>query len=161
MVTHTTDTTTTTTDAPKLPPVWFKHLFWRGHRSLYHLLGDRVPVDAGEQTRLGRHARDDTRSSVRRTAQRHPGLHRRRRIAGRAGVNGWDEGLPAWWLNLEANPDAVIRLKGEPLRPARARRVEGDERDRLWRRWADIDEGLDAYAASRSAETPVVAFEPR
>jgi F420H(2)-dependent quinone reductase len=42
MVTHTTDTTTTTTDAPKLPPVWFKHLFWRGHRSLYHLLGDRV-----------------------------------------------------------------------------------------------------------------------
>ena len=67
-------------------------------------------------------------------------------------MNGWDEGLPAWWHNLEARPDAVIRLKGQPLRRARVRVAEGVERDRLWRRWADIDEGLDAYAASRSAE---------
>jgi len=37
--------------------------------------------------------------------------------------------------------------------------VEGDERDRLWRRWAEIDEGLDAYAASRSADTLVAVFE--
>ena len=74
-------------------------------------------------------------------------------------MNGWDEGQPAWWLNLEAHPDAVIRLKGQPEHPVRARRVEGDERDRLWRRWAEIDEGLDAYAASRSADTPVVVFE--
>ena len=75
-------------------------------------------------------------------------------------MNGWDEGLPAWWLNVEAHPDVVIRLKGEPERPVRARRAEGDERDRLWRRWAEIDEGLDAYAASREADTPVVVFEP-
>ena len=61
---------------------------------------------------------------------------------------------------LEANPDAVVRLKGESQRPVRARRVEGDERERLWRRWADIDEGLDAYAASRSADTQLVVFEP-
>jgi len=74
-------------------------------------------------------------------------------------MNGWDEGQPAWWLNLEANPDAVVRLKGEGKRPVRARRVDGDERERLWRRWAEIDEGLDAYAASRSADTPVVVFE--
>ena len=24
-------------------------------------------------------------------------------------MNGWDEGRPAWWLNLEAHPEAVIR----------------------------------------------------
>ena len=75
-------------------------------------------------------------------------------------MNGWDEGQPAWWLNLEANPSAVMRLKGEEQRPVRARRAEGDERERLWRRWAAIDEGLDAYAASRTADTPVVVFEP-
>ncbi len=75
-------------------------------------------------------------------------------------MNGWDEGQPEWWLNLEANPDARIRLKGQPEPPVRARRAEGDERDRLWCRWAAIDEGLDAYAASRSADTPVVVFEP-
>ena len=43
----------------------------------------------------------------------------------------------------------------------RARRVEGDERDRLWRLWAEIDKGLDAYAVSRSADTPVIVFEQR
>jgi hypothetical protein len=43
----------------------------------------------------------------------------------------------------------------------RARAVQGDERDRLWRRWAEIDDGLDAYAASRVADTPVVVFERR
>ena len=66
-------------------------------------------------------------------------------------MNGWDEGQPAWWLNLEANPSAVIRLKGEEQRPVRARRAEGDERERLWRRWAEIDKDLDAYAAMRDA----------
>jgi hypothetical protein len=76
-------------------------------------------------------------------------------------MNGWDEGQPAWWLNLEAHPDAVIRIKGRPERRVRARRADGDERDRLWQRWAEIDEGLDAYANSRTADTPVVVFEPR
>jgi hypothetical protein len=76
-------------------------------------------------------------------------------------MNRWDEGLPAWWLNLDAHPDAVIRLKGQSERPVRARRVEGEERDRLWRLWAEVDERLDALADSRSADTPVVVFEPR
>ena len=53
----------------------------------------------------------------------------------------------------------LIRLKGEPERPVRARRAEGDERERLWRRWAEVDEDLDAYAASRTADTPVVVFD--
>ena len=76
-------------------------------------------------------------------------------------MNGWDDGHPAWWLNLEANPEAVIKVKGGPERQVRARRVVGPERDRLWQMWAAVDEGLDAYAAGRSVETPVVVFEPR
>ena len=159
MVTQTTGTTTTT-EAPKLPPAWFKHLFWRGHRSLYGLLGDRVLWTP--ENKRGRGAMHMT------TVGRKSG-ERRSVILGYIdddgspvvlAMNGWDEGLPAWWLNLEANPDAVIRTKGQPLRRVRARRVEGDERERLWRRWATIDDGLDAYAASRSADTPVVVFEP-
>jgi len=76
-------------------------------------------------------------------------------------MNGWDEGHPAWWLNLEANPDATVRLAHQPSRPVRARAAIGDERTRLWGRWADIDAGLDAYAARRSVTTPVVVLEPR
>jgi F420H(2)-dependent quinone reductase len=75
-------------------------------------------------------------------------------------MNGWDEGHPAWWHNLEAHPDAVIRLAHQDPRPVRAHAATGEERDRLWQRWAAIDVGLDAYAARRTVETPVVVFEP-
>ena len=151
---------TPTTEPPKLPPAWFKHLFWRVHRFLYRLLGPRVLWTPASKRRWG--AMHLT------TVGRRSG-DRRGVILGYIedgsmpvvlAMNGWDEGLPAWWLNLEAHPDAVIRLKGEPERPVRARSVDGAERDRLWRRWAEVDDGVDAYAASRSADTPVVIFEP-
>ena len=75
-------------------------------------------------------------------------------------MNGWDEGHPAWWLNLEATPDATVRLAGLPPRQVRARAAVGEERDRLWQRWVAVNSDLDAYAALRSTETPVVVFEP-
>ena len=34
-------------------------------------------------------------------------------------INGWDEGHPSWWLNLEARPDAVVRLAGQHAPGAR------------------------------------------
>ena len=40
-------------------------------------------------------------------------------------MNGWIEGHPAWWLNLEAQPEAVVRLDGEEPRPVRARTAVG------------------------------------
>ena len=43
---------------------------------------------------------------------------------------------------------------------ASPRAAHGEERDRLWERWRQIDKGLDSYAARRSMETAVVIFEP-
>ena len=76
------------------------------------------------------------------------------------GEAGWDEGHPAWWLNLEAHPDAVIKLSGEEPRPVRARAAAGEERERLWQQWRDVNPELDGYAARRTTETPVVVLEP-
>jgi hypothetical protein len=76
-------------------------------------------------------------------------------------MNGWDEGHPAWWLNLEAHPDAVVRLADEKPRLVRARAAAGEEHDRLWHRWVALDPKLDAFAGRRSTETPVVVLEPR
>lgn len=76
-------------------------------------------------------------------------------------MNGWDEGHPAWWLNLEAHPDATVRLDRQAVRPIRARCAVGEERERLWQRWSDINPQLDAYASRRSIETPVIVLEPR
>ena len=150
---------TKTADAPPLPPAWFKHLFWRVHRLAYRVLGSRVLWTPA--TKRGWGAMHLT--TVGRKSGEARGVILGYIEDGSSPVvlamNGWDEGEPAWWLNLDANPDAVVRLKGERERPVRARRVEGDERERLWRRWAEVDEGLDAYAASRAADTPVVVFE--
>src|SRR6516162_11693104 len=66
---------------------------------------------------------------------------------------------PAWWLNLQAHPDATAQTR-DGARRVRARRAQGDERERLWARWAEIDKNLDAYAARRPTETAVVVLEP-
>jgi F420H(2)-dependent quinone reductase len=75
-------------------------------------------------------------------------------------MNGWADGEPAWWLNLQAHPDASVVLVDGP-RPVRARAAKGDERSRLWGSWREIDAKLDAYAALRSSETAVVILESR
>ena len=74
-------------------------------------------------------------------------------------MNGWADGEPAWWLNLQAHPDASVDLVDGPRR-VRARAATGDERSRLWARWREVDTKLDAYAALRSSETAVVILEP-
>ena len=75
-------------------------------------------------------------------------------------MNGWGVGEPAWWLNLQAHPDAVVELK-TGRREVRARAAVGEERQRLWQRWREIDRNLDGYAARRPTETAVVVLEPR
>lgn len=149
------------TEPPKLPPAWFKHLFWRCHRLLYRLVGERVLWTPEAKRGWG---------AMHLTATGRTSGQQRGVILGyieddsapvALAMNGWDDGLPAWWLNLAAHPDAVIHLKGQPERAVRARRLEGEDRDRLWRRWSEVDEGLDALAASRSFDTPVVTFEPQ
>lgn len=149
------------TKPPKLPPAWFKHLFWRAHRFGYRLLGERVLWTPASKRGWGAMHLVTTGRQSGRPRSVILGYIEDGSVPVVLAMNGWDEGLPAWWLNLEAHPDAVVRLKGGPERSVRARQVEGDERDRLWRRWAELDQGLDGYAGSRAAATPVVAFEPR
>jgi len=74
-------------------------------------------------------------------------------------MNGWGAAEPAWWLNLQAHPEAVVELAGGVRRPVLGRRAAGPERERLWQRWRELDRNLDSYAARRSQETAVVALE--
>jgi len=145
----------------KLPPAWFMHAFWRVHRVLNRLTGGRLLwKDGGKRgwgamrlTTVGRKS-GRARSVIIGYLQNGPDV-----IA--MAMNGWDEGDPAWWLNLEAHPDAVVQLPHQSPRPVHARRAEGAEHDRLWKRWAEVDVGLDSYAALRTNDTPIVVFEPR
>ena len=144
---------------PRVPPQWFVHTAWRVHRVLHRLSGGRFLWTPSNKRGWGAL----TLTTVgRRTGQQ------RRVIIGYVedgpdlvalAMNGWEDGHPAWWLNLEAHPDAVVRLAGQEPREVRARLAAGDERDRLWQRWAAINPQLDAYAGRRSTETPVVVLE--
>jgi deazaflavin-dependent oxidoreductase (nitroreductase family) len=74
-------------------------------------------------------------------------------------MNGWGEAEPAWWLNLQAHPEASVEL-AEGSRAVRARAAAGDERSRLWARWREVGTDVDAYATRRPTETAVVILEP-
>jgi deazaflavin-dependent oxidoreductase (nitroreductase family) len=76
-------------------------------------------------------------------------------------MNGWGAPEPAWWLNLQAEPRATVELKGGIRHDVLGRAAAGEERDRLWQRWCEIDKNLDSYAARRPHETAVVVLEPR
>ena len=76
-------------------------------------------------------------------------------------MNGWGAAEPAWWLNLQATPHALVELAGGIRREVLGRVAVGDERERLWRHWRELDKNLDDYAARRPQETAVVVFEPR
>ena len=149
------------TRSPKLPPPWFVHTFWRAHRGLYRLSGGRflwTPASkrgwgALHLTTIGRRSGRE-RSVILGYIEDGPNLVT-------LAMNGGDEGHPAWWLNLEAHPDAVVRLAHQDPRPVRARAATGEELDRLWQRWASLDPDLDVNAAHRSTRTVVVVLEPR
>jgi F420H(2)-dependent quinone reductase len=150
----------TETEPPKLPPAWFKHAFWRVHRALCRVSGGRflwTPASkrgwgAARLTTIGRRSAKE-RSVIVGYLDDGPNL-----VV--LAMNEWDEGHPAWWLNLQSHPEAVVRTKGRAPRSVRAVEATGAERDRLWQRWAAVDEGLDGYASLRSVSTPVVVLEP-
>ena len=76
-------------------------------------------------------------------------------------MNGWGAPETAWWLNLQANSETTVQLHDRTL-AIRGRVATSDERPRLWELWRRYDgEGLDAWAARRPRETPVVILEPR
>jgi len=66
---------------------------------------------------------------------------------------------PLWYLNLQANPEAMVTL-GRATLHVRARDAEGEERERLWRALADLYPGYDKYAQKTSRQIPVVVLEP-
>jgi deazaflavin-dependent oxidoreductase (nitroreductase family) len=75
-------------------------------------------------------------------------------------MNGWMEGSPAWWLNLQAQPEASVMLD-DGRRDIRARRATDEEHARWWARWRDVDgENLDIWA-TRRRDTAIVILEPR
>jgi F420H(2)-dependent quinone reductase len=145
---------------PSLPPRWFIRLFWAVQRAVYSVTGGRFGLRTATGDRWG--------MMCLHTVGRRSG-EERKAILGyfedgpdlvTMAMNGWADADPAWWLNLQAHPDATVDLPGGS-RAVHARAASRDERPRLWAIQATYDKDLDAYAARRSGETAVVILSPR
>jgi deazaflavin-dependent oxidoreductase (nitroreductase family) len=139
-------------------------IFWMLHRSIHRLTGGRFGLSrpaAGSKFGMLRLATVGRRSGQPRIAI--IGYYEDGPNLVTLAMNGWGRSEPAWWLNLQAQPDTTVGLADGP-RAVRARAATGAERDRLWARFADFPgwgDDIDALAAQRSSETAVVVFEPR
>lgn len=67
---------------------------------------------------------------------------------------------PAWCTNLAADPRALVQI-GAERRAVVATVVEGPRRAELWRRFARMYDGLEAYERQATRRFPVIALSPR
>jgi deazaflavin-dependent oxidoreductase (nitroreductase family) len=144
---------------PRLPPRWIVVSFWHVHRLFVRASGGRGlwrprPGKWGALRLTTRGRRSGEPRSV--IVGYYEDGHNLVSMA----MNGWGAPEPAWWLNLQAHPEATAELAGGIRRDVLGRAAVGEERERLWQRWAEIDENLEGYAARRPRETAVVVLEP-
>jgi deazaflavin-dependent oxidoreductase (nitroreductase family) len=149
-----------TPKSPRLPPRWFIHLAWAVHRAIYRVTGGRRGLWRPKPNKWGTMR---LKTIGRRTGKERVailGYYEDGPNLVTLAMNGWGEAEPAWWLNLQARPDASVDL-ADGSRPVRGRAAVGEERARLWARWRDVGDDVDAYATRRPSETAVVVLEPR
>src|SRR3954469_5488347 len=147
--------------APWLPPRWFIRFAWAYHRAYFRVTGGRrglwkpAPGKWGTMrvTTVGRKT-GKSRSVILGYYEDGPNLVT-------LAMNGWGSPEPAWWLNMQTEPNVRVELKGSS-RTYHGHAAQGEDGDRLWAQWRDHGHGenLDAGASHRAGETAVVVLEP-
>jgi deazaflavin-dependent oxidoreductase (nitroreductase family) len=74
-----------------------------------------------------------------------------------ASKGGTDE-PPAWYLNLSANPEVEVQVKGDRFK-ARARTAGAEEKPEMWRTMVAEWPAYDEYQQRTEREIPVVVLE--
>lgn len=71
---------------------------------------------------------------------------------------GGADAPPAWFVNLRANPDVEVQVKGDRFR-ARARVATPEEKPARWASMVEAWPDYDRYQEKTSREIPVVVLE--
>ena len=74
-----------------------------------------------------------------------------------ASKGGADE-PPAWYLNLEANPEVQVQVLGDKF-TAHARTADGEEKPAMWEVMAKAWPAYNDYQKKTSRQIPVVVLE--
>ncbi|MUM19799.1 nitroreductase family deazaflavin-dependent oxidoreductase [Mycobacterium sp. CBMA271] len=129
-----------------------------GHRTLLKLTGGRWPHKLGTMPTLELHT-IGRKSGERRSSLLSSPIFTPERIVVIASLGGASHN-PAWYLNLVANPNVEITVRGE-TKPYTARTASKDEKAALW---PEITRGVgnpyDGYQRSTQRDIPVVICEP-
>src|SRR5918992_2919033 len=136
----------------RLPPRWFVVTAWHVHRWIFRATGGRKglwPPRPGKWgalrlTTTGRRS-GEPRSVIVGYYEDGPNLVS-------MAMNGWAPPEPAWWLNLQADAQAVVELAGGIRREVVGRAAVGAERERLWQHWRETGEKPHNYASRRPPE---------
>jgi deazaflavin-dependent oxidoreductase (nitroreductase family) len=157
-----TTTADTNQKAPPKVPRWLVRTIWILHRFLFRVSGGRIGLRPATSShwrmlRLKSGGRQTGKARVAIVGYIEDGPN-----LVTPAMNGWAQPEPAWWLNLQANPDATVELLDGP-RKVSARAAIGEERARLWKKFVDLGSSAftDASAALRSSETALVILERR
>ena len=67
---------------------------------------------------------------------------------------------PAWFQNLEADPDVTVQVRDEVI-PVHASVAQGEERARLWSLMTEVWPDYDTYQTKTDREIPVVVLQRR
>ncbi len=135
----------------RLQPRWFIVAFWHGHRAVLRATGGRFGLWRPKPGGWGR------------CGSRRPGdaATQRRVVLGYVedGRNLVTMAMNGWARPSPRGGSTCRRTRTPSSAPATGcdrsgtRRAQGQERERLWARWAEIDKNLDDFAARRPHET--------
>ena len=146
---------------PSPPPRLFVRTAWLLHRSAYRITGGRFGLsrpEAGSKFGMLRLTTIGRRSGQSRVAI--VGYYEDGPNLVTLAMNGWGEAEPAWWLNLQAQPETTVEVPGGS-RPVRARAAVGEERERLWAKFRDYPGWGDDSMASPPGGQPDRGRRPR
>ncbi len=73
---------------------------------------------------------------------------------------GGDEHHPAWFLNLQVNPDVQVKWKGGQTRSMHARAATAEERADLWPKVTAKYRNYAGYQEKTDREIPLVLLTP-
>lgn len=71
---------------------------------------------------------------------------------------GGTDAPPGWYLNLEAEPEVEVQVKGDRFK-AHARTATDEEKPRMWTKMTEVWPDYDAYQAKTARQIPVVVLE--
>lgn len=133
---------------------------WRGfgrlHAKLYKLLGGRLVGSVGRGRKVLLLTTTGRKSGLERTTPLVYMPHGVDLIVYPS--NGGKESPPAWWLNLQAEPEATIQI-GDASSAVRARAASDSEHADIWPKAETYNSHWRDYAQRVSRRIPMVILE--